>query len=167
MRANEVMCGTVKAALKAYKKLAKYLRSWRLEMNPYDSCVWNKIVDGEQLTLIFHIDNILLSHRKLIIVTEHIKLLDRACGQADSLMVTRGKYYEHLGMSLDFGSVEGACAMPQYNFIKKMFRNLPKNLRGPHRKTPAQLNLFKVDKELPLVADEVADRHHENSAKSL
>ena len=43
--ATKVIYGTVKATLKAYKKLARYLRSWRLEMNPYDPCVSNKLVN--------------------------------------------------------------------------------------------------------------------------
>ena len=167
VRANKVIYGTVKAALKAYKKLAKYLRSWGLEMNPYNPCVWNKVVDDNQMTLIFHIDDILLSHRKSHVVTEYIKLLDGAYGQVDSLTVTRGKHHEYLGMSLDFGFVEGACIITQYDFIKKMFKNLPKELRGPHKKTPAPSDLFKVDKESPLVADELVNSYHEHSAKSL
>jgi len=43
----------------AYKKLAKILRSWGLEMNPYDPCVWNRMVMGKQLTLMFHIDDVI------------------------------------------------------------------------------------------------------------
>ena len=37
--ATKVIYGIVRAVLKAYKKLARYLRSWGLEMNPYDPCV--------------------------------------------------------------------------------------------------------------------------------
>ncbi len=31
-------------------------------MNPYDPCVWNKIMNGKQLTIVFHVDDCKLSH---------------------------------------------------------------------------------------------------------
>ena len=159
--------GTVKAAIKAYKKLAKCLKGWGLEMNPHDPCVWNKMVDGSQLTLIFHIDDILASHKKAHIVAECIKLLDGAYGKADALAATRGKRHEHLGMTLDFGVVEGACAISQCDFVKKMHRNLPKELKGPYRRAPAPPDLLKVNENAPLATKELGSRYHENSAKLL
>ena len=48
-----------------------------------------------------------------------------------------------------------------------MWKNLPKELKGPCRKTPAPSDLFKVNKEAPLVTKELGDSYHENSAKSL
>ena len=31
-------------------------------MNPYDPCVWNKDVNGKQLTICFHVDDCKISH---------------------------------------------------------------------------------------------------------
>lgn len=31
-------------------------------MNLYNPCVWNKIVNGKQLTVVFHVDDVKLSH---------------------------------------------------------------------------------------------------------
>jgi hypothetical protein len=33
------------------------------EINPYDPCMANKIVDGMQMTICFHVDDYKLSHR--------------------------------------------------------------------------------------------------------
>ena len=41
---KKAIYGTMNAALLAYKKLAKLFRKWDFKMNPYDVCVWNKIV---------------------------------------------------------------------------------------------------------------------------
>ena len=39
--------GTMNTALLAYKKLAKLFLEWGFVMNPYDPCVWNKMVGGK------------------------------------------------------------------------------------------------------------------------
>ena len=31
-------------------------------VNPYDPCIANKIVDGHQLTLQWHVDDLMISH---------------------------------------------------------------------------------------------------------
>ena len=32
-------------------------------MNPYDLCVANKIVDGKQMTILWHVNNVKASHK--------------------------------------------------------------------------------------------------------
>ena len=44
VRCNKTIYGTMNTALLAYKKLANLFKDWSFVMNPYDSCVWNKIV---------------------------------------------------------------------------------------------------------------------------
>ena len=128
--AKKVIYGNVKAALKTYKKLAGELKKMELTMNPYDPCVWNKDVDGKQLTVMFHIDDLLITHESDKVVTEFIEKLKGIYGQRDPLNVTRGKFHEYLGMSLDFESVERACGITQYDFIKKLHKGLPDELKG-------------------------------------
>ena len=128
----------------AYRKLAWYLKQWGYEMNPYDPCVWNAVVMGKQITLLFHIDDVLLTHELANVVSEHIKLLDEVYGQKDLLTMTRGKVHEYLGMTIDFRQ-EGSVAFTQYDAIKKFWVSLLEELKGPYRSTPAPDNLFKVD----------------------
>jgi len=49
--------GTMVALLLYYKKFVKSLKSKGFKLNPYDSCVANKQVKGEQLTVCFHVDD--------------------------------------------------------------------------------------------------------------
>ena len=65
-----------------------------------------------------------MAHAKACTVTELIKNLDGVHRKLDPLIVTRGKHHEHLGMTLDFEAISQACRMTQYNFIKKMCKNL-------------------------------------------
>ena len=57
---------------------------------------------GKQITLLFHIDDILLTHALPNIVSKHIKLLNGVHSQNNLLTVTRGKVHEHLGTIIDF-----------------------------------------------------------------
>ena len=50
------------ASLFWYKKFRKGLESVGFEFNAYDPCVANRIVDGKQHTVRFHVDDILSSH---------------------------------------------------------------------------------------------------------
>ena len=70
-------------------------------------------------------------------------------------------------MTLDFESIKGACAISQYDFIKKMNNNLPKELKGPYRNTLAPPDLFKVNNDAPIVSLEHKEVYHEYSTKSL
>ena len=45
------------------------------EINPYDPCVANKDVDGKFLTLLWHVDDIKLSHEQMQMVTRMIAWL--------------------------------------------------------------------------------------------
>ncbi len=48
--------GTMVAALLYYKKFVKSLKSKGFNLNPYNPCMANKIVEGKQITVCFHVD---------------------------------------------------------------------------------------------------------------
>ena len=52
----------VVSAVLFYHKLAKALLSYSFELNPYDLCVANKMVNSEQLTICWHMDDHKSSH---------------------------------------------------------------------------------------------------------
>ena len=62
--------GIMKAALLFYIKLVNILKSIGYELNPYDPCVANKIVDGAQLTVVWHVDYLKVSHVDVGVVTQ-------------------------------------------------------------------------------------------------
>ena len=61
VRCDKANYGMVNAALLAYKKLAKPFTEWGCVMNPYYPCVWDKMIDGKRMSIMFHIDDLLLS----------------------------------------------------------------------------------------------------------
>ncbi len=102
---KKAIYGTMNAALLAYEKLAKLFWSWGFKMNPYDACLWNKMVNENQFTIVLHIDDLLLSHKNPNIVTLYIRKLQQEYGSREDLTVTRGKIHEYLGMIIDFSDV--------------------------------------------------------------
>jgi len=54
--------GTMVVSLLYYHKFTKSLTLIHFEMNPYDPCIANKMVDGKQMTICYHMDDCKLSH---------------------------------------------------------------------------------------------------------
>ena len=52
------------AGLLYYCKFADNLDHKKFTKNPYDPCVWNKIIDRKQCTICFHVDDCKISHVK-------------------------------------------------------------------------------------------------------
>ena len=62
VEALNALYGIMKAALLFYIKFVENLRSIGFQINPYDPCVANKIVDGAQLIVVWHVDDLKVSH---------------------------------------------------------------------------------------------------------
>jgi hypothetical protein len=62
VQCKNAIYGTMVACLLCYKKFTKSLINYGFEFNPYNSCVSNKMIEGSQMTICFHLDNCKLSH---------------------------------------------------------------------------------------------------------
>ena len=54
--------GCLWAAIQFWKKLTQQLVQWGFVINAYDQCVANKVVNGSQFTITWHVDDLKLSH---------------------------------------------------------------------------------------------------------
>jgi hypothetical protein len=48
------------------------LLEWGFEANPYDPCVMNKTVEGQKLTVAWHVDDLKVSHVTSTVVDQFI-----------------------------------------------------------------------------------------------
>ena len=62
IKCNKAIYGTLNTALLSYKKLIGHLIGWNFAANLYDPCVRNKMVEGTQMTVGFHLDDMKVSH---------------------------------------------------------------------------------------------------------
>ena len=92
------------------------------KLNPYDSCVANKIVNGKQMTVIWHVDDLKVSHMEPqevnICISKMRSIFEGANGK---MKVTRGKNHEYLGMDLDFNT-KGAVKISMIPYVKKRLK---------------------------------------------
>jgi len=115
----------------------------------------------------YYVDDLLISHESLIIVTDRIKMLDEIYGSKDPLSITREKVHEYLGMMIDFRQIPGSCIITQYDFIKKLYTKLPEGLRGAYRGIPTAEYLFKIDSNAKKLSKQDKEHYHEVTAKCL
>ncbi len=62
LRLQKALYGMMKSALLFYRKLVSELQEMGFEINPYDPCVANKTVNGTQMTIRWHVDDLMISH---------------------------------------------------------------------------------------------------------
>jgi hypothetical protein len=99
--------GTLQAALLFWQNISTQLVDWGFEINPHDFCTANKIIDGKQCTIVWHVDDLKVSHVDPKVTDTILGLLDVKYGQEivggkrTPLTVTRGKKHDYLGMTLD------------------------------------------------------------------
>ena len=82
----KALYGLMEASLMFYKKLRKDLEAKGFKVNPYDPCVANKMINGSQFTVVWHVDDLKLSHKDPKVVTKMIRYLK-------GLITTNGKIH--------------------------------------------------------------------------
>jgi hypothetical protein len=74
-----------RTALLFWENLTKFLmEELGFTVNPYDQCMVNKIIKGKQCTIIWHVDNLKLSHVRQSV------LEDIACQEAECKVWAKG-----------------------------------------------------------------------------
>jgi hypothetical protein len=147
----KALYGTLRAARLFWEKLSSKLIEWGFKRNPYDPCVMNKTVNGKQLTVGWHVDDIITLHVDKIVVDHFIEQLEGEFGKETPMNVSRGKVHDYLGMVLDF-SKPGELIVNMVDYVKNILHNAPDDMEGV-TKTPAASHLFDVasdDDSVPL-----------------
>ena len=62
LRLKKALYGCVKSALLWYDLFTGTLQEMGFELNPYDTCVANKVIDGKQCTIAWYVDDNKISH---------------------------------------------------------------------------------------------------------
>jgi hypothetical protein len=62
LQLQKALYGMMKSALLFYTKLVLELKKLGFEINPYDPCMVNKMVNGTQMMIRWHVDDLMMSH---------------------------------------------------------------------------------------------------------
>ncbi len=88
---KKAVYGMMKSALLFYRKLVADITSLGFEINPYDPCVANKNINGKQITICWHVDDLFIGHEDPNVVTQFLDWLAQQYNTDDKkLNVVRG-----------------------------------------------------------------------------
>ena len=86
---KKALYGTLQAVLLFWKLLSTTLQEWGFTINKYDQCVMNKVIKGKQCTIIWHVDDLKISHVDKKVVEDILKQLTTKFGQDAPLTTCR------------------------------------------------------------------------------
>jgi hypothetical protein len=61
---------------------------WGFEIKPYDWCVANKMIDGKQCTVLWHVDDLKISHINPDVNTSIVELIKAESGKESPITIT-------------------------------------------------------------------------------
>ena len=156
--------GMLTASLLWYKKFRKDLEAIGFKFNDYDACIANRIKDGSQQTIRFHVDDIMSSHKNPKVNDKFGEWLERMYGTYKAVKPLRGKVHDYLGMKIDFGTKDTVIIdMDQY--VHDMIVDFPVNITKKSS-TPAGDKLMEVGFG-KLLDKQRAEAFHTTVAKGL
>ena len=110
-------------------------------MNPYKPYCRNKMINGEQFSNLFDVDDLKLSHKDKEQLSNIVAKLESTYAIVDQMTVHRGKLHHYLGETMEFKRVQGEVRMKMYGYIKKLVDSLLDDMKGS-KNTPAPKYLF-------------------------
>jgi hypothetical protein len=126
---QKALYGTLSAAMLFWKDLSGHLRRNGFKPNPYDSCVMNKMFNGKQCTVLWHVDDLKISHVDGKVNEEVLLGLNARYGKETPLTVTRGDIHEYLGMTIDYGTI-GQVKIRMDDYVQTMLEEAPADMDG-------------------------------------
>jgi len=165
VKLKKALYGTLQAAMLFCQDLTRTLIKWGFIINPYDRCVANKTFNGSQCTVLWHVDDLKISHKEKDVVISVIDYLSKRYGKEAPLTVNRGKTHRYLGMVLDY-SVNCRVQISMGDYVDEMLKSLPEGMAG-ESSTPAGNHLFTVNPDAVALSTSESDMFHHYVAKLL
>ena len=162
LHVRKAIYGMLVSSLLFYKKLRTDLGAYGFEVNPYDPCVANKMVDGKQLTIRWHVDDLMASHVSAKALQAFCDWLDDKYGDDElgHCKIDKGPKVDFLAIIFDH-SVPGQVTIQQFEYLQSMVEEF--EAKYPLHKepvpTPYSNNLFNINESPKLDQTHRADYH--------
>ena len=127
------------------------------------------MVNGKQLTLTWHVDDVKASHMEKEVINDFIDWIKLMCGDVTPVKPSRGKVHDCLAMILDY-STPGEVKMDMTWCAKSMledfkFKDELKQVKTPQ--SPAADHLLTVQDDAVKLDSEKTEEFHTTVAKAL
>ena len=139
---------TIKTILLFYNKFRKNIELQGFEINLYDRCITNKIVNNNQMTVLWHINNLKTSHIEKKMLEKCVEFLRTIYNnnKIGKIVINKEPVHDFVGMKLDY-SVPRKSIVDMMEYIKKIvmeFKELGYSLAAK-TVTPVTHMLFTVN----------------------
>ncbi len=135
---QKALYGMMKSALLFYRKLISELKGMGFEVNPYDPCIANKMINGSQIMVRWHVNDLMISHSSNKAILQFLCTLKDMYG--DNLAENTGRIHDYLGMIFDF-SDQDKVKINMMKYLSKVIADFPEEIIGKAA-TPAGDHLF-------------------------
>jgi hypothetical protein len=127
----------LQSALLFYKKLQGDLESIGFKVNPYDPCVANRVIDGSQHTVVWHVDDLKPSHKSAQVNDNFHNWLNKIYGdpKIGNVKAIQGKVHTYLAMTLDYSEDE-VLRVRMKHYIEMMLKDFQCSLGDKKAKYP-------------------------------
>ena len=138
---DKAMYGLVQSAKLWYETITGVLKDNGYSPNPMDPCVWNKIVGGDQITIVIYVDDLAISCRNKDEVHNAMEMVK---SKFIDIKVKESNEMSYLGMNLKIDNDGIQVSMASY--IQDMMKEFGELWEYTH---PADEKLFVNDGEVP------------------
>ena len=155
--------GCIESALLWYSLYKETLEGEGYELNPYDFCIANRVIDRKQSTVAWYVDDNKASHVDPKVVDALLKKIRSFFGE---ITVTRGKRHKFLGMDLSIVNRKVKVNMKDQLLEAIDAFEVIEKVEGIVR-SPAQHGLMVVDENSERLDEHRSDVFHSVTQKLL
>jgi len=160
VRLDKALYGCIESAKLWYDLISTKLTGLGFQHNLYDLCVFNKEIEGKQITVTLYVDDLMITCVDSDMLASSISDIQ---AMFDGSTVHRGKTHSYLGMVFDFGG-DGNVAVKMDGYVDDIIKEY--GVTGA-AKSPASSDLFEADENAAELEQSNADTFHSRVAKLL
>ena len=138
----KALYGCVVSALLWYELFSKTLTNMGFTINPYDMCVANRQIDGQQCTIVWYVDDVKVSHKSDKVGK---KIIDAIGDKFGGIVSHIGQQHTYLGMNLTYND-DKTVTINMSDYIKEVIQAFEaEGSITSSAATPAKSELFMVN----------------------
>jgi hypothetical protein len=168
LQCDKALYGHIEAARLFYDDLDDSLhRKMGFQQNQYDPCVYNKVIDGDRITIKTHVDDLKISAVK----KENVEwTIDQLRTIYREITVQDGDTHDYLGMVMEHNRALKTVKINMRKYIQETIEEFQEDEPEERLKvvnTPATNNLFKTRENVEALSSRRAGIFHSTVAKLL
>jgi hypothetical protein len=161
---EKALYGCLQSAKLWYLHLRNTLEELGFAVNAKDQCIFNKVVDGSQITVCVYVDDLLITSTNTSAIESLIESLTSVYKE---LKLNRGNEHSYLGMTLTFcydNDSDRFCKVSMKGQVDDILKEYEVVGTAP---TPACGNLHSINENAEVLSDERHQQYHSRVARLL